>query len=167
MPINSAILLPFVFGFVTALAIGAAVRVLLGMRLNLQLVNMDSPFKDQSIIPVTSENKKSFSLLHTLLTGNWREDIEIVLADNANKHYSFLVGYHWWWRFYIIPLVSEPVFLNHKKLAVNKKHYVKTGMHLNVGDRAFTVLISTATVRSTLHKELAAHFEESSSDLDV
>lgn len=164
---NSAILLPFIGGFGVALVFGAVARILLGMRLHLQLVNADSPVRDQAVIPVTSENKKGLSLLHTLLTGNWREDVEIVLADHANHHYSFIVGYHLWWRFYLVSHSDNKVLINHKNLKKMKRYYLKTGQFLKVGDRAFTVLITTSDVRPTLHKELAAHFEETSSDIDL
>jgi hypothetical protein len=150
------VLPPFLAGLSCALAIGAVFRVLNGMRLKLQLVNADSAIDGQTVFPLTAENKKGMSLLHTLLSGNWRENIDIVLADDKGRLHAFFIGYHLWWRFYIVSRDGQQTWLDGKELLPNVRHYVRTGMQLRLGNRRFTTLVTTNDVSSLLHKELAA-----------
>jgi len=151
---GTPLLISFGSGLSVALVIGAIVRILVGMKLNLFLVNHDSAVKDQSLIPVTTEGKKA-SFFRTLFKGNWREDVDITLLDYSGHTYHYRIGYHLWWRFYLVmEAEQEGSLLNGKTMRPGKRHLLRTGSKLTTGDRAFFVLVTPNQARLDMHKEL-------------
>lgn len=147
-------ILPFIGGLLFALAVGAALRILLGMRLNLFLVNHDTAVGDQSVIPITTELKKS-SIFRSLRLGNWREDVEITLMDYQNQSFSFRIGFHIWNRFWAELSRSDGnAKLGHDKLVTGKRMKLRTGARLEIGDRSFFVLVTPQQMSPDLHKDL-------------
>lgn len=144
----------FASGLGVALAVGAVIRVLVGMKLNLFLVNHDSAVKDQSLIPVTTEGKKA-SFLRTLIRRNWKEDVDITLLDYSGHTYHYRIGYHLWWRFYLVMEGdTEGSTLDGRPVHPGKRHLLRTGAKLVTGDRAFYVLVTPNQLRPDMHKEL-------------
>ncbi|MBL7715192.1 MAG: hypothetical protein JNL01_06955 [Bdellovibrionales bacterium] len=147
------------FGALVAAVIGSALRILLGMRLNLILINHDSSIRDQSFIPVTTENKKN-SLWRSLTQGNWREDVEITVADDHGHLFIFQVGFHWWNRYWMkllkMPEEQEDSHakLNGQKILIGQKIWARTSDRLDVGDRRFYLLVTPEPIRPDMHHDL-------------
>ncbi len=146
--------LPFTAGISCALAMGAGIRVLLGMRLNLFLVNHDSTVQDQSVIPITTEFKKA-SLFRVLKFGNWREDVDITLMDYQDRSYAFRVSFHVWKRFQLqLIRADSQVTLSGLKLNEMQTVPARTGAKLEIGDRLFFILVSPKQMGPDLHRDL-------------
>lgn len=148
------LLASFGTGLAMALALGSLARVLLGMKLNLFLVNHDSAVQDQTMIPVTTEGKKT-SFIRTLLNGLWREDVDITLTDYSSASFRYRVGYHLWWRFYLVMAEGgDGSAIDGRPVLPGKRYLLRTGARLKVGDRVFYVLVTPTQMKSDLHKEL-------------
>lgn len=148
--------IPFITGLSTALALGAMFRIFYGMRLNLFLVNDDSTVADQSLIPITTEGKKR-SLINTISNGNWREDVDLTLTDYEGHSYAYRVGYHLWNRFYVMFRGTNPntqTKIDGRLVKPARRYRLRTGQRLQVGDRVFTVLVTTTQMKPEMHHEL-------------
>lgn len=143
---GSSAWLSFLLGFLLAAGTGLLVRILVGLRLNLFLINHESHLHDQTIIPITTELKKS-SLFRVIFNGNWREDVAITLMDDDSNRYEFEVGFHWWKRFFIYlksTSGSKDPTVDFVPLREGMKMFLRTGQELRVGDRLFVVLVSAS-----------------------
>lgn len=152
--------LPFAAGLVSAFAAGTALRLLGGMRLNLYLVNRDSPLRDQAIIPITEELRRS-SLVRSLRQRRWKENVDITLMDYHDQSYTFRIGYDLWKRYYL-EVLDEPAGdeaaarINGKPLAPGKRYSLRTGMKLSAGDRLFAVLVTPKSAAPAVHREFVS-----------
>lgn len=137
----------FLAGLAAALGFSIFTIILIGLKLKLYLINIESAQPEQSIIPITAELKKR-SWLKTILSGNWKENLEITLKDYQNRTFTFQVGFHLLGRFNLSLLSQEghSALLNQKTMLPNRRYFLKNGMRLETGDRAFEILITAAPV---------------------
>jgi hypothetical protein len=138
-------IIAFIIGLTTALGLSALIRILIGIKLKLYLISIDTSQVEQSIVPITAELKKRY-LLKTILSGNWKENLEITLTDYQSRSYTFQIGFHLFGRFYLRQLSGEnqTASLNQETMKPNHNYYFKSGMRLETGDRAFEMLITTS-----------------------
>ena len=159
-------ILSFVAGFVIVLGIGVLARLLVGLRLNLYLLNREQlwSFKEgvpsreaveQSIIPITAEAKKT-SLLRTITKRKWVEDVDITLLDDQGRSYTYRIGFHPWFRFHVVLKQAQDAdtAVNGLKLKAGRVHPLRTGDVLKVGDRQFAILVTPSPMSPELHREL-------------
>lgn len=159
-------LIAFLGGFGVALIAGAATRILIGMRLNLYFIHREpgthtSP--EASLIPITEPHRK-VSLSKTLLQGRWRENQELILGDYSNHAFPFRVGFHLWYRYYLVllapnlpdsPGAKPSVKLDNKYLRPGRRYPLRTGMRLSTGDREFTVYVSPVSQDTRFARDLS------------
>lgn len=156
----------FLAGFAFVLAVGVGLRILIGLKLNLYFLNREQlwAFKDgvpareaieQSIIPITAEAKKT-SLWRTISKRKWLEDVDVTLLDDHGRSYTYSIGFHPWFRFYVALKQSKDTetALNGSKLQTGRQHPLRTGDVLKVGDRQFSILITPSQISPDLHREL-------------
>jgi hypothetical protein len=140
----------FALGLAAAMLIGAGLKVIFGIKLNLYLLNTDSTIGDQSVVPLTAELKKG-SWWRTLRQKKWREDLEITLMDYNGHAFTYKIKYHLWNGFYLkLKSASGDTTLDALPMITGKNYFLKTGMELFPGDRKFTVLITTAPLEKVV-----------------
>jgi len=144
---NSTQLFHFLIGLMAALTLGSIIWVVVGTRLRLYLVGQDSMIRDQSVIAITAELKKG-STLHSLRNGTWREDVDLTLRDYDERAYQFEIGFSLWLRFFLILRGNGggEARLRGRRLEINRKHYIRTGDSLRIGDRDFRVLVTPTII---------------------
>jgi hypothetical protein len=151
---NNSSIAAFLAGLVAAIALGSIIRIILGMKLNLYLVNDESFVSDQAIIPITSDLKKKY-FWKTLLRGKWKENIDLTLMNHEGDSFNFQIGYHLWGRYYIsIDNDIRQAHLGNKAMMPHKKYYLRTGKQLVIGSRAFSVLVSPTGSEKILGAEM-------------
>jgi hypothetical protein len=145
----------FIVGLAIAATLGAVIRVLVGMRLNLYLISDDTLIRDQAMIPISSDLKRARSLL-SLFRGKWRENIEISLTDYQNRTFTYQIEYGLWRRFQIalLPGTRGTTLLAGREMAPGKRYALRTGMKLRIGDRPYTVLVTLASNRHQSFQDL-------------
>lgn len=154
-------------GFAVALVIGAIARMLLGLKLNLYFIHREPgthKVTSSSLIPITAPNRKS-SIVRSLREGRWREDQDLQLGDYQGRHFTFRIGYHFWYRFYLILETPNPkltprgdacVKLGSRTLKQGKRYPLRSGARLQTGDRAFEIHVTPAQLEDKFHRELSA-----------
>jgi hypothetical protein len=133
----------FALGIFCALSIGIFLKIAYGMKLNLYLIDDDSESGEEpSIIPLTTELRKT-SFWDSLTKKTWREDVLITLVDYQGQSFQCGIQNHIWAGFSLL-IQGQPgkVLINRREVLPGKKHYLKTGMSFQVGDRKFKILIS-------------------------
>lgn len=143
----------FAAGTLTALVLGLGGWILWGFKLRLYLISRDTLHSDQAVIPISAELKKA-SLWRTVLQGNWREDLEVKLADSSGKMHSFEFGFHPVFRYFVtLKTPSQDVLLGEARLKHEERAYLKNGMSLQLGSRRFEIWVMPTNPTGRLNNE--------------
>jgi hypothetical protein len=120
-------------GFLAVIVFLILLRIFLGLRLKLYFINEDSSLTDQSIIPVVYYNKSK-----SLLKGNWKEDIELVLTDERGNPFTFNIKFGLFSHYFVQNNTElENVAFNNKVMTKGKRYYLTNWSKIKVGDRVF------------------------------
>jgi hypothetical protein len=104
--------------------------------------------EDQVVIPVTMENRRSFSW-RSIREKRWQESVELVLADDDGRYADLSFSFHLWMHF-LVTVADRPdsasVKLNSRPLPLGRKIRLVNGDRLDVGGRKYWVRVTpTAT----------------------
>jgi hypothetical protein len=135
-------------GFLAVIVFLILLRIFLGLRLKLYFINEDSSLTDQSIIPVVYYNKSK-----SLLKGNWKEDIELVLTDERGNPFTFNIKFGLFSHYFVQNNTElENVAFNNKVMTKGKRYYLTNWSKIKVGDRVFKAKITLRTlIKSSIY----------------
>jgi hypothetical protein len=122
-----------------AVAGWAAIRLWLNAHTKMFFVNRDCPLFDQGTICIDPPYRRR-SLLKLLLERAWEEEVELSLMDYRNTPYTFLVQFHFWRGYSLVPKkISTCATLDGIECKELERIRLKSGMVLEIGNRKFAV----------------------------
>lgn len=118
-----------------------AYRLLRGRTMHLYLLNRDSVVEDQMLIPVTSIEKNR-SILRGWFSKIKPESIDLSLTDHNSNQFLFEVQYAPF-RWFVLKTKNDGGRIERRSLKPQKTYWLRDGMKLWVGERDFTIKITS------------------------